>query len=78
MPRVNVCIPPAQKAIRDDLRGLYGYTMNLTQIGEVLGLKWDSANKWVEGLTAYNINGRRKFRTIDIADRLWGDRIEDN
>ena len=71
MPRVNVGIPQAQKAIRDDLRGLYGGMMTITQVGEVLGLKWDSATKWVEGVTTYNINGRRKFRTIDIADRLW-------
>lgn len=78
MPRANVGIPYAQKAIRDDCRGLYGCMMSITDVGDLLGLKWDSANKWVEGLTAYNINGRRKYRTIDIADKLWGSRYEDN
>ena len=78
MPRVNIGISPQQKAIRNDCRGLYGGMMSVSDVGELLGLKWDSTNKWLEGLTAYNINGRRKYRTIDIADRLWGDRIENN
>lgn len=77
MPKVNLCVPPAQKALRSELRASHGDMVGLMEIGTIIGIKNRSIiHEFVEGLRGYEIGKRTKWKTTDIADRLWEARHE--
>lgn len=60
-----------QLEIEEDLRSRNPGMMTAAQIGRELGItKHSSIMKFLDGLPAYEINGRKKWRLADIAKRL--------
>ena len=55
----------------DDLRTRYGGMMSLADVGEELGLGDKPTRKWLEGITAIDINGRKRYRVMDVAGKLY-------
>lgn len=70
MSRVTYLSPAVDKALVDDIRRNYGGMLNLTAVAALLNLHRDAARKFMDGVPAYNINGRRYWTATDVARRL--------
>jgi hypothetical protein len=44
--------------------------LNLTAVAKLLNRHRDTARKFMDGVPAYNINGRRYWSATDVARRL--------
>lgn len=70
MPRVTYLEPAVDKALVEDIRRNYGGMLNLTAVARLLNCCRDTARKFMTGVPAYNINGRRYWTATDVARRL--------
>lgn len=70
-------IPEGEKAISAELREIYGGCMTLTDVMNEIGVKHAKpAKEFVEGIPATRINRRLRWRTADVARRLYECREE--
>lgn len=70
MPRVTYMSPAVDKELAADIRRNYGGMLNLTAVAKLLNRHRDTARKFMDGVPAYNINGRRYWSATDVARRL--------
>ena len=57
-----------QLEIEDELRMSYGGMMTMADVGNELGIhNRDSIKDFLNGTPAYDINGRKRWRTRDVA-----------
>lgn len=70
MSRVTYLSPAVDKALVDEIRRNYGGMLNLTAVAALLNRHRDTARKFMDGVPAYNINGRRYWTATDVARRL--------
>lgn len=64
--------------ILEELANRYGGMMTQRDIAESIGCKTTGTiQSIVEGLPAYDINGRRRWRTSDIAKRIASMEVDD-
>lgn len=58
-----------RKDIREDIRGLYGSMLTVSQIGQYLGVDQRTAKKYIEehDLMPVRVCGREKYSVIDFA-----------
>ena len=60
-----------QLELETDIRSRHKVILTLADVGREIGInKRESVLKFLEGLPAYEINGRRRWRIADIARRL--------
>lgn len=70
MPKVTYNLPTPDKELVSAIKKDYGGMLTLTQVCGVLGVSRDTARKFMQGVPAYNINGRRRWSATDVARRL--------
>lgn len=70
MPKVTYMSPAVDKELAADIRRNYGGMLNLTAVAKLLNRHRDTARKFMDGVPAYNINGRRYWMAADVARRL--------
>jgi len=76
MPRVNIGVPPGVLAMADDIRAEYDNMLTAADVRRLLGLKSQrSCDKWLSSIQGYNVNGRPRFFAVDIARKLWEERL---
>lgn len=60
-----------QIEIEEDLRTRHTGLLTFKEVSDELGIKFRaSVNKFLEGLPAYCIDGRKRWRIADVAKRL--------
>ena len=58
--------------IAEDLRAVYGGMLCVEDVRQELGAKdRRTAEKFVDGLSHINVNGRKKWRVYDVAKRIY-------
>ena len=76
MPRTNMCKPRELVALEAELRGEYPKMVNRHQISNITGLaNYDMINEFLDGLTAYRVGKRLKWKIEDVARRLYECRV---
>ena len=72
MPRTRVGIPAEQLEIEEDLRERHGGAMTALDVGRELGLsKYTSYNAWLSDVPSIDVNGRKRYRVRDVAEKLY-------
>lgn len=69
MPKLKKFKPPAQQAREEELRKRYGGMLCVAEVARELGVVRKTAEKWLSGLTAVNVNGRPRYKVADIVER---------
>lgn len=55
-----------------ELVDLYGRRMSISQIGREIGIKdWNTILKFVSGLNPLVINGRKHYKTSEVAELIY-------
>ena len=68
-------IPEGQKNIAQELRELYGGCMTMKDVADELGVKHKNpTKKWLADISATVINGRKRWRVVDVAKKLYESR----
>lgn len=63
-----------QRMIEDELRARYGGSLTLVDIRTELGVNSaKTAQKWVDGMRKFMVNGRARYRASDVAERMFQD-----
>ena len=76
MPRTNIGISPEERALTDEIREHHGNMLSAREVGAYLGLKnVKSYMAFLDGVPAFDINGRRKYRAVDLAHKLMEVRV---
>ncbi len=76
MPKVSLFVSQRQWEITEDLRRRYGGMMTRSDVMRELGLKHETpAAKWLEGVPAVAVNGRRRYRVSDIGKKIYDDSV---
>lgn len=75
MPKLKKFKPPEQEEFENEFRGRYGGCMTVQQVGvEISAEHPDTVKKWLEGVPFIKVNGRRKYRVADVAERFYENR----
>ena len=76
MPRTNMCKPHELINLEIELRNEYPKMVSRSQISDITGLvNYDTINEFLEGLTAYRVGKRLKWKIEDVARRLYECRV---
>ena len=68
---MDLGIQANKQLIIDDLYNRYGGMMTAVEVGKYLGLKHHiSYEKWLRGLPIVIVNGRKRWRISDIAEKI--------
>ena len=60
-----------QKELEDDIRSRHGGMLSAAEVGREIGVQNKaSVRRFLEGLPAYEVGGRRRWRIADVAKRL--------
>lgn len=60
-----------QIEIEEDLRTRHGGLLTFAEVSEEIGIKHkDTVNGFLNGLPVYRVEGKRRWRTADIARHL--------
>lgn len=72
MPKVNYIAPAEQRALTKELTASYGGMLTLSTVGRLLGIKnRASVAAWLSDVRGYEVNGRTRYMTADVARKLW-------
>ena len=76
MPRTNMFKPRELIMLEIELRNEYPKMVGRSEISDITGLaNYDTINEFLEGLTAYQIGKRLKWKIEDVARRLYECRV---
>lgn len=73
MPRLSPRLSPEETAIANEFRANYGGMMSISTVAKAIGNKdIRTAQKLMEGVKGYEINGRKHYMVSDVARRVYG------
>lgn len=76
MPRTNMCKPRVLVELETELRGEYPKMVNKSQVKDITGIRnYALIDEFLDGLTAYRVGKRLKWKIEDVAQRLYECRV---
>lgn len=71
MPKVVMGLSLEDRLKREEYIERYGHLLTVSAVERIIGAKhYNTAQKFLKGLRAYNINGRDKYDLDDVLTRL--------
>lgn len=59
------------KEKNNELRGIYGGVMTITDLAKEIGMNREAAKRWaMEENIGYSLNNRLRFETIEVARKI--------